>query len=371
MKAIVQNRYGSPDVLELREVDEPVAADDQMLVRVRAASVHADVWHVMRGVPYVLRIMGAGLRAPKDLVPGTDLAGTVESVGRNVSRFRPGDEVFGQSLVANLWRHGGAFAEYAAVPEARFEPKPVGLTFEQAAAVPTSGSLAAPLQARPDEPIRIWVLNAGPTLTTAFHVIGALFDHVFADGNPTSGLSGLQAYNIAPGVGAMFELRIPDAGLYPFVTHSFAYTGRGAVGVIQVTPDAPSAPETYPTTGDPFTGGLLEFGSTPATVDAHGADGSAGDHGGPIAIDAAITGFDPAEIEASDGDIALAITNLDAFEHDFTIDKLDVKLLLGANETVDTTFTATPGTYTFYCSIPGHREAGMEGTLTVLPGAGH
>jgi NADPH:quinone reductase-like Zn-dependent oxidoreductase len=142
MKAIVQSRYGSPDVLELREVDPPVAGDDGMLVRVHAASVHADVWHVMRGVPYVLRVMGAGLRAPKNLVPGTDLAGVVESIGINVTRFRPGDEVFGQSLVANLWRHGGAFAEYAAVPEARFELKPAGLTFEQAAAVPTSGSLA-------------------------------------------------------------------------------------------------------------------------------------------------------------------------------------------------------------------------------------
>jgi NADPH:quinone reductase-like Zn-dependent oxidoreductase len=120
-----------------------------MLVRVRAASVHADVWHVMRGVPYVLRVMGAGLRAPKDLIPGTDLAGIVESVGRNVTRFRPGDEVFGQSLVANLWRHGGAFAEYAAVSEARFERKPAGLTFEQAAAVPTSGSLG--VQAVRDE----------------------------------------------------------------------------------------------------------------------------------------------------------------------------------------------------------------------------
>jgi NADPH:quinone reductase-like Zn-dependent oxidoreductase len=142
MKAIVQNRYGSADVLELREVDEPVAGEDQLLVRVRAASVHADVWHVMRGVPYVLRIMGAGVRRPKNLVPGTDLAGHVESIGSNVTRFQPGDEVFGQSLVANLWRHGGAFAEYAAVPESRFELKPAGLTFEQAAAVPTSGSLA-------------------------------------------------------------------------------------------------------------------------------------------------------------------------------------------------------------------------------------
>jgi NADPH:quinone reductase-like Zn-dependent oxidoreductase len=142
MKAIVQNRYGSADVLELREVDDPVVRDDQLLVRVRAASVHADVWHVMRGVPYVLRIMGAGVRRPKNLVPGTDLAGHVESIGPNVTRFQPGDEVFGQSLVANLWRHGGAFAEYAAVHESRFELKPAGLTFEQAAAVPTSGSLA-------------------------------------------------------------------------------------------------------------------------------------------------------------------------------------------------------------------------------------
>jgi NADPH:quinone reductase-like Zn-dependent oxidoreductase len=149
MKAIVQTKYGSSDVLELREVDRPAVRDDQMLVRVRAASVHADVWHVMRGVPYVLRIMGAGLRAPKGGVPGTDLAGVVESVGRNVTRFRPGDEVFGLSLVANLWRHGGAFAEYAAVSEARFERKPTSLTFEQAAAVPTSGSLA--VQAVRDE----------------------------------------------------------------------------------------------------------------------------------------------------------------------------------------------------------------------------
>jgi NADPH:quinone reductase-like Zn-dependent oxidoreductase len=103
----------------------------------------------MKGVPYVLRIMGSGLRAPKKRVPGTDLAGIVESVGRNVTRFRPGDEVFGLSVVANLWRNGGAYAEYAAVPEARLELKPAELTFEQAAAVPTSGSLA--VQAVRDE----------------------------------------------------------------------------------------------------------------------------------------------------------------------------------------------------------------------------
>src|SRR5512132_2155973 len=106
MKAIVQERYGSPDVLELREIDKPMAGEDQVLVRVRAASVHADVWHVMSGQPYVLRTMGAGLRQPKDRVPGTDLAGHVESIGTSVTRFQPGDEVFGQSLAANLWRNG-------------------------------------------------------------------------------------------------------------------------------------------------------------------------------------------------------------------------------------------------------------------------
>jgi NADPH:quinone reductase-like Zn-dependent oxidoreductase len=142
MKAIVQERYGSADVLQLREIDRPTIKDDEVLVRVHAASVHADVWHAMRGVPYVLRLMGSGVRAPKHRVPGTDLAGVVDSVGANVTRFRPGDDVFGQSLHANLWRNGGALAEYAAVPEAMLELRPAGLTFEQAAAVPTSGSLA-------------------------------------------------------------------------------------------------------------------------------------------------------------------------------------------------------------------------------------
>ena len=141
MRAIVQNRYGSADVLELHEIPSRGG-------RRRAAGPRPRVVDPRRRLA---RDAGSALRPavhgrrrarPKDLVPGTDLAGVVESVGANVTRFRPGDEVFGQSLVANLWRHGGAFAEYAAVPEARFESKPAGLTFEQAAAVPTSGSLA-------------------------------------------------------------------------------------------------------------------------------------------------------------------------------------------------------------------------------------
>jgi NADPH:quinone reductase-like Zn-dependent oxidoreductase len=142
MKAIVQERYGSPDDLRLREIDQPTIGDDEVLVRVRATSVHADVWHAVRGQPFVLRLMGSGLREPKHRVPGTDLAGRVEAVGKDVTRFRAGDEVFGQSLGANLWRNGGAYAEYAAAPQAGLELKPANLTFEQAAAVATSGPIA-------------------------------------------------------------------------------------------------------------------------------------------------------------------------------------------------------------------------------------
>src|SRR5688500_13521110 len=142
MKAIVQDRYGSTDVLRFGELDRPIAGDDDVLVRVHDASVHADVWHAMKGVHYVLRAMGSGLRAPKHHVPGTDLAGVVETVGTNVARFRPGDEVFGLSLSANLWRNGGAFAEYAALPGTTLELKRTRLPFEQAAAFPTPGPLA-------------------------------------------------------------------------------------------------------------------------------------------------------------------------------------------------------------------------------------
>jgi NADPH:quinone reductase-like Zn-dependent oxidoreductase len=150
MKAIVQDRYGSPaDVLRLGDIDEPVIKDDEVLVRVHAASVHPDVWHVVRGLPYVLRLMGSGLLGPKERIPGTDLAGLVESVGGDVTRFRPGDEVFGESVRGYQWRNGGAYAEYASVPEDALAPKPANVTFEQAASVPTSGLIV--LQNLPDE----------------------------------------------------------------------------------------------------------------------------------------------------------------------------------------------------------------------------
>ena len=141
MKAIVQDVYGTADVLELRDVVTPEVGDDEVLVRVHAAGVDRGVWHLMTGLPYLVRIAGVGLRRPKTKVRGSDVAGTVEAVGTRVTRFRPGDEVMGTC--------DGSFAEYAAAPEVKLAPKPAGLTFEQAAAVPVSGSTA--LQAVRDQ----------------------------------------------------------------------------------------------------------------------------------------------------------------------------------------------------------------------------
>ncbi len=142
MKAIIQEKYGLPDaVLTLQEVATPVIKDDEVLVRVRAASVNADVWHAVTGLPYYVRLIGAGILSPKDRIPGTDLAGEVQSVGRLVTQFEPGDEVFGECDRRFVLR-GGAYAEYAAVPHDTIVRKPAGITFEQAAAVPSAGLLA-------------------------------------------------------------------------------------------------------------------------------------------------------------------------------------------------------------------------------------
>jgi NADPH:quinone reductase-like Zn-dependent oxidoreductase len=134
MKAIVQDRYGSADVLELAAVDQPAPEDDELLVRVHAAGVDAGAWHLMTGLPYLIRLAGYGLRKPRQRIRGRELAGRVEAVGRDVTRFRPGDEVYGIGE--------GAFAEFARVPQKRAAPKPVNLGFEQAAAVPISAITA-------------------------------------------------------------------------------------------------------------------------------------------------------------------------------------------------------------------------------------
>ena len=107
----------------------------------------------------------------------------------------------------------------------------------------------APLEVRPNEPFRMWVMNAGPTLTNAFHVIGTMFDKTYPSGNPANTLYGLQTCGIPPGDGAMFELNIPDPGLYPFVTHAFAYTGLGAVGLDQGRPERTGSPRLLPAAG--------------------------------------------------------------------------------------------------------------------------
>lgn len=142
MRAVVQRRYGSPDDLEIREVDVPVLRHDELLVRVRAASLHPDVWHVVTGRPYVLRLMGAGFVRPSNPVPGTDMSGIVEAVGAGVTRFRPGDAVFGETIRGHQWANGGAYAEFVAVSQELLALKPEHVTFEQAASVPTSGYIA-------------------------------------------------------------------------------------------------------------------------------------------------------------------------------------------------------------------------------------
>ena len=134
MKAIVRDAYGSVDVLRLAEIDTPVVGESEVLVRVRAAGVDQGVWHLMIGMPYVMRLAGFGVRAPKKTLLGYDVAGHVEAVGAGVTAFRPGDEVFGTCR--------GSFAEFAIARPDRLASKPNNLSFEEAAATPISGYAA-------------------------------------------------------------------------------------------------------------------------------------------------------------------------------------------------------------------------------------
>lgn len=134
MKAIVHDDYGTAESLELREMDKPQIGDDDVLLRVHAAGVDRGVWHVMTGLPYPIRLAGYGLRAPKNPILGSDVAGVVEKVGKNVTEYRSGDEVFGVAK--------GSFAQYGVVPIDKLALKPANLSFEQAAVVPTSASTA-------------------------------------------------------------------------------------------------------------------------------------------------------------------------------------------------------------------------------------
>lgn len=141
MKAIVHTKYGSPDVLELQEIEKPTPKENEVLIKVRAASLNALDWHLMRGKPFAVRLMIGGLLKPKITQPGRDAAGVVEAVGSSVTQFKPGDEVFGTC--------SGAFAEYVCATEDRLAPKPANISFEEAAAVPVAAITA--LQALRDK----------------------------------------------------------------------------------------------------------------------------------------------------------------------------------------------------------------------------
>jgi NADPH:quinone reductase-like Zn-dependent oxidoreductase len=144
MKAVTQEKYGSPDeVLSLSEVQTPSPKADEVLVRVKASSVNPDVWHGIVGTPYILRLMGCGLRKPKNQIPGLDVAGTIESLGKDVSQFAIGDAVFGEiPRGAVNWGNAGGFAEYVCVAAENLAPMPSNASFAQAAAAATSGFIA-------------------------------------------------------------------------------------------------------------------------------------------------------------------------------------------------------------------------------------
>ena len=160
MQAIVRDRYGSPDVLEVREINKPAPSDDEVLVRIRATSANPRDRHLLRGLPRLpVRLAGYGLRTPKHRVLGGDLAGQVEAVGKTVRRFRPGDEVFADIET-------GCFAEYTCVSENLLELKPANLTFEQAAAVPLAAvtalqGLRDAGQVRPEQKVLIIGASGG------------------------------------------------------------------------------------------------------------------------------------------------------------------------------------------------------------------
>jgi NADPH:quinone reductase-like Zn-dependent oxidoreductase len=141
MKAIVYTEYGSPDVLHLKEVEKPTPKDDEVLIKIHAASVNAYDWHFLTADIFLIRLMGGGLLKPKDTRLGADMAGQIESVGRNVKQFQPGDEVFGMVK--------GSFAEYACAPESSLALKPVNMSFDEAAAIPMAAITA--LQGLRDE----------------------------------------------------------------------------------------------------------------------------------------------------------------------------------------------------------------------------
>ncbi|MFG3264419.1 NAD(P)-dependent alcohol dehydrogenase [Streptomyces bobili] len=237
MKAIVQDVYGPAEVLELRDVDKPVAGDDDVLVRVCAAGVDPSVWHLMTGLPYPVRIMGFGLRRPKLRIRGWDVAGTVELVGRNVTRFRPGDEVFGTC--------DGSFAEYACTGEDRLAAKPPNAGFEQVAAVPISAytalySLREQGRVQPGQ--KVLVIGAGGGVGTYAVQLAKIF------GAEVTGVCGTGKVELVRSIGAdhvidytredftaggpRYDLVLDTAGNRPLSHLRRALTARGTLVIV-------------------------------------------------------------------------------------------------------------------------------------------
>ncbi|MFC4467935.1 NAD(P)-dependent alcohol dehydrogenase [Streptomyces xiangluensis] len=236
MKAIVQDAYGSADLLQLRDIDRPVPGDDEVLVEVRAAGVGPEVWHLMTGRPYVARA-ALGLRKPKNPVRGWDGAGRVEAVGAKVTDFKPGDEVFGNCE--------GSFAEYACAKAEKLAHKPVNLTFEQAAALPVSGMTA--LQAlsgksRPEPGQRVLVIGASGGVGTYAVQLATMY------GAEVTGVCGPTAADFVRSQGAThvidytheditdaphrYDVIIDNAGLRPLPVLRRALTPRGTLVIV-------------------------------------------------------------------------------------------------------------------------------------------
>ena len=237
MRAVVHDAYGSADVLELRDVAAPVAGDDEVLVRVRAAGVDRGVWHLLTGLPYLARVVAVGLRPSRSPIRGSEFAGTVEAVGTKVTGLAPGDEVYGICK--------GAFAEYACAPAAKVAPKPAKLSFEQAATVPISGATA--LQGLRDEGRlqagqRVLITGAGGGVGTFAVQLAKAF------GAEVTGTCGPEKVDLVRSLGAdrvidrtqedfadgreRYDLILDNAGIRPVAELRRALTPEGTVVIV-------------------------------------------------------------------------------------------------------------------------------------------
>ncbi|MER6133352.1 NAD(P)-dependent alcohol dehydrogenase [Streptomyces sp. NPDC001815] len=236
MKAIVQDAYGSADLLELRDIDRPVPRDDEVLVEVRAAGVGPEVWHLMTGRPHVARAV-LGLRRPRNPVRGWDGAGRVEAVGAKVTDFVPGDEVFGNCE--------GSFAEYARAKATKLAPKPANLTFEQAAALPVSGMTALQAlsgRARPRAGQKVLVIGASGGVGCYAVQLASLY------GAEVTGVCGPGGADFVRSQGAAhvidytrgditdgphrYDVVVDNAGLRPLPVLRRVLTPRGALVIV-------------------------------------------------------------------------------------------------------------------------------------------